>query len=426
MYDVSSPKSLHSLLKWWDEFKERAPVREGEEEDFCCVVVGNKVDVVEARNGVVEGSIAVGNANGGMGENGTSNGHRNGIGKMSAATAAKGKWKVSEEEALSFLEELIPRTPSSSTDGLENNQDQETGSRTDRTQDDASRQRASGSLPLNGPSISQLNDSGHDEEPLSPPSSPPPPSPPVRSESISITINNNKTPSHSPHRHNTTRGLTPQSHSRSATRLSPGSGYGHGTKASVSSLATRESIYHTPSSSYFDAYESARSSPVPFPGGHATSPSDGSGSGFGSVGRGSLGKGIRRTNGRNDSTTSRTSRSSVSSSSAKTITQSLFGRSSAANPAGAAHPPALPTPPPLQPLERRPKLFFTSAKTGEGVNEVFEYVARRVVVKWEWEAREWDEEAEWEGRESDTVRVGLRDGERGGLGMKIARGCCAS
>ncbi|KIM78596.1 hypothetical protein PILCRDRAFT_50498, partial [Piloderma croceum F 1598] len=44
MYDVSSPKSLHSLRKWWDEFKERAPVREGEEEDFCCVVVGNKVD----------------------------------------------------------------------------------------------------------------------------------------------------------------------------------------------------------------------------------------------------------------------------------------------------------------------------------------------------------------------------------------------
>jgi GTPase SAR1 family protein len=46
MYDVSSPKSLHSLRKWWDEFKQRAPVREGEE-DFCCVVVGNKVDVLE-------------------------------------------------------------------------------------------------------------------------------------------------------------------------------------------------------------------------------------------------------------------------------------------------------------------------------------------------------------------------------------------
>jgi len=109
-----------------------------------------------------------------------------------------------------------------------------------------------------------------------------------------------------------------------------------------------------------------------------------------------------------------------------TITQSLFARSSAANPAGAAHPPASPTPPPLQPLDRRPKLFFASAKTGEGVGEVFEYVAKRVVVKWEWEAREWDEEGEWDGRQGDTVRVGLRDGERDGLGMKIARGCCAS
>ncbi|KZP07467.1 ras-domain-containing protein, partial [Athelia psychrophila] len=38
----------HAILlwtRWWNEFRERAPVREGEEEDFCCVVVGNKVDV---------------------------------------------------------------------------------------------------------------------------------------------------------------------------------------------------------------------------------------------------------------------------------------------------------------------------------------------------------------------------------------------
>jgi hypothetical protein len=32
-----------------------------------------------------------------------------------------------------------------------------------------------------------------------------------------------------------------------------------------------------------------------------------------------------------------------------------------------------------------PKLFFTSAKTGEGVNDVFEYIARRVVMRWEYE-----------------------------------------
>jgi Ras-related protein Rab-7A len=39
----------------------------------------------------------------------------------------------------------------------------------------------------------------------------------------------------------------------------------------------------------------------------------------------------------------------------------------------------LPRPP------RGPKLFFTSAKTGSGVSEVFDYVARRVVMRWEWE-----------------------------------------
>ena len=35
--------------------------------------------------------------------------------------------------------------------------------------------------------------------------------------------------------------------------------------------------------------------------------------------------------------------------------------------------------------ERFPRLFFTSAKTGEGVREVFEYVARRAVVRQEYE-----------------------------------------
>jgi Ras-related protein Rab-7A len=34
---------------------------------------------------------------------------------------------------------------------------------------------------------------------------------------------------------------------------------------------------------------------------------------------------------------------------------------------------------------RGPKLFFTSAKTGAGVSEVFAYDARRVVMRWEWE-----------------------------------------
>jgi hypothetical protein len=39
---------------------------------------------------------------------------------------------------------------------------------------------------------------------------------------------------------------------------------------------------------------------------------------------------------------------------------------------------------PFRPL-RGPKVFFTSAKTGAGVSDVFGYVARRVVMRWEWE-----------------------------------------
>jgi len=32
-----------------------------------------------------------------------------------------------------------------------------------------------------------------------------------------------------------------------------------------------------------------------------------------------------------------------------------------------------------------PALFFTSAKTGEGLAEVFEYIGARVTKQWEWE-----------------------------------------
>jgi hypothetical protein len=39
----------------------------------------------------------------------------------------------------------------------------------------------------------------------------------------------------------------------------------------------------------------------------------------------------------------------------------------------------------LQTPEKGPKLFWTSAKTGEGVKDVFGYIARRVVTRWEWE-----------------------------------------
>lgn len=122
---------------------------------------------------------------------------------------------------------------------------------------------------------------------------------------------------------------------------------------------------------------------------------------------------------------------SVSSSSAVTITQSLFLRSNAS--ALQTEPVPEPDSHRLDPPEQRPKLFFTSAKTGEGVADVFEYVARRVVGRWEWErrAREeegaeaWDREG-WQGN-GDTITVGLRRPDtREGWGMRAAKGCCTS
>ena len=416
MYDVSSPASLYSLQKWWTEFRERAPVRDGEEEDFCCVVVGNKIDVSGSKNGV-----AMGAANGNGDSKGVSGDQGNGEGKMkstlTASESAKGKWQVSEEEARSFLEKSIPRSTVPATpDGCNSDTSRRLHNAGPGGDDERNRP-----LPV------------RDEEPPSPASPLSPSFPRTRSKSISITINDKTLAARrlSPHPQYPTRGLSPsQPRSRSAVRLSSGygtgpgisSGAGHG--GAQSSLGTRESIYHTPSSSYFDVYESARTSPVPFPG-HGTSPPDEFASG--SAGRGSLGKmaGMRKRNGRKDSTASRTSASSVSSTSALTITQSLFARSTAK----AVTTPTAPSPPPLPQPEFGPKLFFTSAKTGEGVSEVFEYVARRVVVRWEWEARQWHEEGEWEG--DDTIRVGLgrdgaRTGEHDGWGMKVARRCCAS
>lgn len=78
VYDVTSPQTLQNLRKWWHEFQVRAPVPDEEALDYCCVVIGNKIDLA---------------ADLGHGQR---------------------KMSVSEQVARSFLEELIP--PSSSDD----------------------------------------------------------------------------------------------------------------------------------------------------------------------------------------------------------------------------------------------------------------------------------------------------------------------
>ena len=77
--------------------------------------------------------------------------------------------------------------------------------------------------------------------------------------------------------------------------------------------------------------------------------------------------------------------------------------------------------------ERGPKLFFTSAKTGEGVEDVFGYVVKRVIGRWEYD------EAMVRFRESsrqhanEAIQLGVGDGVGGG-GAEDGQGwsvCCA-
>ncbi|EEB91707.1 hypothetical protein MPER_09896 [Moniliophthora perniciosa FA553] len=45
MFDVNDEKTMGALEKWWDDFKDKAPLREEDMEEYCCVVVGNKMDL---------------------------------------------------------------------------------------------------------------------------------------------------------------------------------------------------------------------------------------------------------------------------------------------------------------------------------------------------------------------------------------------
>ena len=68
-------------------------------------------------------------------------------------------------------------------------------------------------------------------------------------------------------------------------------------------------------------------------------------------------------------------------------------------------------------------LFRTSAKTGDGVDELFEYVARRVLWKWRQEAAEEAASGDGVGRGQEVIRVGGDGKEKAGKGWRGA--CCA-
>lgn len=308
MFDVNQPQTLDALTKWWNEFKERCPIPEEEAEKFCVVVVGNKIDVRSA------------NA------------------------------KVSEEQTLHFIDELIPPTSPKLPDPpfMHNRQ------------------------PLS--QIPSLLLDG-----VTPPAT----------DSIDI----GAMPSYRRRRNPSTSAS--RSHSRSTL-------FRGGTMGTMTTT-TGHSIYHTPSSSIFDTFESARGSPV------LTSSSRHSLS----LSRSPSHSPVRRI----------PSMSSVSS--APTITPSLFGRERNGQVATGCTTPSSPTPLPPLP-DQRPKLFLTSAKTGEGVAEVFEYIAKRVVMRWECDEAVDARTLHFQDASVDeTIRLGSPFSDRASLWNMGKSRCCA-
>jgi Ras-related protein Rab-7A len=246
MFDVNDRRTLHALRRWWEEFRDRAPVLDEDAEHFCCVVVGNKVDLV-------------------------GDGWADGRG-------------VGEEEAKKFVEGLIPIQREVEADAEDGDVDHHD------------------------------HDHDHDEENED------------NDELASSQLTERPSPSQTISIVKPTLPVLVRHASRSV-----------GTHTALS-------IYHTPSSSLFDQFYSARASPEPS---QSRSPPA------------------------SPSPRPRmASRSGSSNSSGLTITPALFAQPHVN---GVVHAP----PPP--PRDRGPRLFYTSARTGEGVQAVFEYVAKRVV-----------------------------------------------
>ncbi|KAL5495855.1 hypothetical protein ACEPAI_1319 [Sanghuangporus weigelae] len=383
MFDVNRPETLHALAKWWETFKTYAPVPDEEAEEFCCVVVGNKVDLVET-----------GEANGSATE-AASDIRSEGVGK-----------RVTEAEAERFLEDLIPRTSRDEFGDDHYMSASDEGEANDPflsdVNPDHSRQSTGHFMrrAISGFSLHSVTSSSSHRKSDSKPEededvgdrikldrkvhSPPR----MRSQSISIQPSNGH--------------IHPFRHFQKSRSSEAASSMLGGT---MTSARTTQTIYHTPSSSIFDHFESAPSSP--FHGEHDLSaPSSPSSS---------LIAGKPSTPFNNSRRARRMTSASVSSSSSvPTVTPSLFLRSQASHS-------AVPTPPtPIEPSasssflpalhvdsntdaskhllshrkkheqrlplpprpERGPKLFLTSAKTGEGVGPAFEHIARRVCMSW--------------------------------------------
>ena len=308
VYDVNQPQTLHSLKKWWHEFQDKAPVPDEEASAYCCVVVGNKVDLAEDLG----------------------NGQR--------------RMAVSEQEALSFLEYLIP--PSQSEHSI-------TSPATIRPTPNALQENGRAS-PSGGPTSEEtapingvaLPPDEHDDD--------------DDSETIS---------GHKP----IDIRFSARGH-RSLSRATSRSRFG----GTMTTTHTGLSVYYTPASSLYDEYVSAPSSPLGSPG---------------------------------HNTYRRRPTSSISSSS-DTVTPSLFIR-----PGSPANLSARP------PMDRGPKHFLASAKSGESVPTIFEYIAKRVVLRWEWEEAMRDRILDYTEQQTEIQMVRLSSEQ--GKSNSWTKHCCS-
>ncbi|KAG9219756.1 hypothetical protein CCMSSC00406_0008133 [Pleurotus cornucopiae] len=344
MFDVNKPETLYALRKWWSDFCERAPLGEEDMEGFCCVVVGNKMDLVGTEHGAPDA--------------------------------------VPPDRTWDLIHELMPslfRPPSPPHDHPTPN-------------------------PIIATQLSEdpidiaEGDEGDDGR-----------SPHAPSDSIAIRPRAQRRISLSPKRGSL------RSHSRASSRFYTG------TMTTVNTMHSTATIYHTPASSISnDIFHSARTSPE-----HSISSS-------------SVSLPLRATS--PNSTRSRRntafSTSSASSDGGATITPGMFARgqrststlSMSTTPQDntslgrpSTHPPS--------PLHG-PQLFYTSAKTGEGVREIFEQVAQRVVGQWEYdeaiEAKRLHMQEASTGA-SETIKAGLNLHLGGRWGGQKGKGssCCA-
>ncbi|KAL0576059.1 hypothetical protein V5O48_005917 [Marasmius crinis-equi] len=333
MFDVNDQNTLGALEKWWAEFKDKAPVADELLDEYCCVIVGNKMDLVSGSSNL----------------------------------------PVSRFEAESFAHQLVP--VSSPPPAHEEPHERNAPSHEDCDADD--------------------EDSGNEEPPSSDqtPSRPSTSSSPtgMRSDSIAIAPHPLSPARDTPNRNSPSR-ISPSriQHSWKPRSTSSSRFYG----GTMTTTHTNLTVYHTPSSSLFDSFESARSSPEHWsrPGSYSsnylqsrrlTSLSNGSSSSGSTVTPSLFAKSRdHRSHTDDDLELSSSIDAPVISDPSTTATtpESDFAEVMAAGVRARAAPPTTPPPP-----DRGARLFFTSAKTGDGVRDVFEYIAQRVIRKWEYD-----------------------------------------